>query len=166
MRNLRVHLTSISSSTTNHELDKGILLVIEDLTDVVKASKIKTWREAAKQMAHEIKNPLTPIQLATQRLQRKYLPVFSQESTFFDCTNTILNQVKIIKDLSAHFSHFASLPTPLIEQVNLTEVIEEIVRLYELSYPSILFSCHLSNKKITTIKTDKKKKLSRYSSIY
>lgn len=134
----------------------GLLVVIEDLTDIVKINKIKTWQEAAKQMAHEIKNPLTPIQLATQRLQRKFKDVLSHERSFFDCTTTILEQVKIIKDLVTHFSQFASMPAPYIEPVDINELISEVLCLYHVSYPDILFTHH-QLEQVTLIKTDKKK---------
>lgn len=134
----------------------GLLVVVEDLTDIVKINKIKTWQEAAKQMAHEIKNPLTPIQLATQRLQRKFKDVLSHEKSFFDCTTTILNQVKIIKDLVTHFSQFASMPAPYIEFVNINELVHEVLCLYVISYPDIVFSHHQLEQAVL-IKTDKKK---------
>lgn len=134
----------------------GLLVVVEDLTDIVKVNKIKTWQEAAKQMAHEIKNPLTPIQLATQRLQRKFQDVLSNEKSFFDCTTTILNQVKIIKDLVTHFSQFASMPAPFIEFVNINELVHEVLCLYVISYPDIVF-VHNQLEQVVLIKTDKKK---------
>lgn len=134
----------------------GLLVVVEDLTNIVKINKIKTWQEAAKQMAHEIKNPLTPIQLATQRLQRKFKDVLSHEKSFFDCTTTILNQVKIIKDLVTHFSQFASMPAPYIEFVNINELVQEVLCLYMISYPDIAFT-HNQLEQAVLIKTDKKK---------
>lgn len=134
----------------------GILIVIQDLTEIVKLSKAKAWQEAAKQVAHEIKNPLTPIQLATQRLQRKYHTFFEQEPTFADCTQTILAHVKIIKDLASHFSAFASLPAPVMSQVELYGLIFESVRLYELSYPDITYTV-ISNEHLLKVETDPEK---------
>ncbi|MBY0352908.1 HAMP domain-containing protein [Candidatus Babeliales bacterium] len=154
-RILMIHLSAISTSNGPNNVEKGLLIVIEDLTDIVKASKIKTWQEAAKQVAHEIKNPLTPIQLATQRLQRKYRPVLEHEPIFMDCTSTILHQVNIIKDLAAHFSEFASMPAPHIETADLNDIITEILRFYRVSYPSIHFTCLLKSPPV--IKTDIKK---------
>ena len=155
-RILMVHMTVVRTQKSLNRFERGLLVVLEDLTDIVKINKIKTWQEAAKQMAHEIKNPLTPIQLATQRLQRKYKDTLKTEATFIDCTNTILNQVKIIKDLAAHFSAFASMPSLSIEQVDVNIVINEIVRMYELSYPTVTFSLSLDTSS-ALIKTDKKK---------
>ncbi|QQR48908.1 GHKL domain-containing protein [bacterium] len=154
-RILMVHLSAISTTKGPNNVEKGLLIVIEDLTDIVKASKIKTWQEAAKQVAHEIKNPLTPIQLATQRLQRKYKPILEHESIFMDCTSTILHQVNIIKDLAAHFSEFASMPAPQVEIADINEIVIEILRFYRVSYPSINFTCLFKSPPM--IKTDIKK---------
>ncbi len=154
---LMVHLTEMDMMRNAvNMLDQGILLVIQDFTEIVKLSRAKAWQEAAKQVAHEIKNPLTPIQLATQRLQRKYHNFFAAEPAFADCTETILAHVKIIKDLASHFADFASLPVPNIERVDLNEIIKESVRLYELSYPQILFSFQSSHDEVVT-KTDREK---------
>ena len=107
--------------------------------EMIAMTTIKTWQEAAKQMAHEIKNPLTPIQLATQRLQRKYKDALGTDSAFVDCTNTILQQVGVIKDLVTHFSQFASMPSPRIQDVTMRDVVREVICLYELGYPEITF---------------------------
>lgn len=158
-KNFMVHLTYVENSFFKYDVNvpkDGILIVIEDLTDIVKISKTKTWQEAARQMAHEIKNPLTPIQLATQRLQRKYKDKFEGEKAFFDSTNTILNQVKIIKDLVSHFSEFAQLPVSKIESLDLNEIVNEVVCLYKVSYPEIEFVYDLQNF-LPFIKIDKKK---------
>lgn len=137
-------------------LSNGILVVIEDVTDLVKVNKIKTWQEAAKQMAHEIKNPLTPIQLATQRLQRKFGDVLKSDAIFWDCTDTILSQVAIIKDLVTHFSQFASMPALSIEIVDLKELVDQVLCLYQVSYPNIHFVCKATTDKVI-IKTDAEK---------
>ena len=129
-----------------------LLIVIDDITEVVNSNRLKTWQEAAKQMAHEIKNPLTPIQLATQRLQKKYGALVSDPKIFSDCTTTILEQVALIKDLAAHFSEFASLPTLCISEVNVHKMVEDLTNFYKLSYPSITFYTQFSSPGI--IKTD------------
>ncbi len=129
----------------NHHIEhdeKGLLIVLEDKTEIVKESRMKTWQEAAKQMAHEIKNPLTPIQLATQRLQKKYGSQLVG-GVFMDSTNTILEQVGIIKNLTSHFFEFASMPALTIEEFNLNEIVKETMELYALSYPDITISFKL-----------------------
>ncbi len=141
----------------NVENQKELLIVIDDLTDIVKMNKLKTWQEAARQVAHEIKNPLTPIQLATQRLQRRFNDVLKQDAIFAGCTETILSQVKIIQDLVTHFSHFASLPAPHIEVVDMYALIEEVWCLYRVSYPQISFIQEGFEKQPVLLQTDKKK---------
>lgn len=156
---LIVNITRVKNNFSNLKLSKeedGILVIIEDLSNIVKINKIKTWQEAAKQIAHEIKNPLTPIQLATQRLQRKYKDTLLKEKAFFDSTNTILNHVKIIKDLASHFSEFAQLPSNKIEPLDVNEIINEVACIYKVGYPEIDFIYDFE-KLIPFIKIDKKK---------
>jgi len=138
-RTLMIHSANIPITTGQSTSEQRVLIAIEDISAMVKANKLKTWQEAAKQMAHEIKNPLTPIQLATQRLQRKYNKILEADTTFLNCTNTILSHVKIIQDLATHFYEFAAMPAPHIEPTHLTELIQETISLYELSYPNINF---------------------------
>gem|GEM_PF-1134499 len=142
-----VHLTVIKLHNPEIGQEQNeLLVVLEDLTNIVKANTIKTWQEAAKQVAHEIKNPLTPIQLATQRLQRKFEQnQLNDEKMFMDCTDTILSQVGVIKGLVAHFAEFASMPAPQIELTDLNTLIEEIVCLYQVSYNNINFEMDLQS---------------------
>lgn len=122
------------------------MIVLEDVTEVVKANKLRTWQEAAQQMAHEIKNPLTPIQLATQRLQRRLGKSLCDDPVFFQCTDTILEQVALIKGLVDHFSEFATMPAVQCEPAQVNKIVEEVVRLYRLSYPEELISVHYDEK--------------------
>jgi len=138
-RTLMIHSAKIPITLGPNSPEQRILIAVEDISAMVKANKLKTWQEAAKQMAHEIKNPLTPIQLATQRLQRKYNNILASDTTFLNCTNTILSHVKIIQDLATHFYEFAAMPAPHIEPTQLNELIQETISLYELSYPNINF---------------------------
>lgn len=149
-KTLMVHLTAIQDA------QKRLLVVIEDLTTIVKINKIKTWQEAAKQMAHEIKNPLTPIQLATQRLQRKLQKNKIEDQSMIECTKTILNHVKIIKDLASHFSEFASMPKNNIEPIDINKILKEGSCLYQISYPDIKIEYKLE-KYLPLMKLDKKK---------
>jgi two-component system nitrogen regulation sensor histidine kinase NtrY len=138
-RILTLYCSFITHTNVNQPGTDGLLLVIEDITDLIKINKLKIWQEAAKQMAHEIKNPLTPIQLATQRLQRKFGPAHSHDQTFYEITNTILHQVHVIKNLVSHFSAFASLPSPIIQRFDLVALIDELVRFYQESFVHISF---------------------------
>ena len=158
-RTLMVQLRYINTTFAKprgQEAENGLLVIIEDLTDIVKMNKTKTWQQAAKQMAHEIKNPLTPIQLATQRLQRRFRKNFTEDIVFTDCTNTILNHVKIIKDLVTNFAEFAQLPASSIENLDLNKIIKEVTCLYKVSYPEIEF-CYDLQEFLPFVKIDKKK---------
>ena len=151
-----IHLAKINIEHSLEITEKGLLIFIEDLTDIVKINTLKTWQEAAKQMAHEVKNPLTPIQISTQRLQRKYSDALNNDPIFIDCTNIILEQVKTIKDLVSHFSKFASMPQLFLEPANINELITQTTRLYQVSYPEINIILNLDSA-ITEMKLDKKK---------
>jgi two-component system nitrogen regulation sensor histidine kinase NtrY len=151
-----IHLAKINIEHSLAGTEKGLLIFIEDLTDIVKINTLKTWQEAAKQMAHEIKNPLTPIQIATQRLQRKYGIILNNDPAFIQCTETILEQVKTIKDLVAHFSKFASMPELVLENTDLNNLITETTCLYKVSYPEIDLILYLENT-MPEMKLDKKK---------
>ena len=82
----------------------GTVVVFDDLTQLLKAQRMAAWREVARRIAHEIKNPLTPIQLSAQRLRRRYLERFAQDDTVFDeCTAMIIKQVDELKNLVNEF---------------------------------------------------------------
>jgi two-component system nitrogen regulation sensor histidine kinase NtrY len=155
-RTFMIHLAKINIEHSLAGPEKGLLIFIEDLTDIVKINTLKTWQEAAKQMAHEIKNPLTPIQIATQRLQRKYGIILNNDPAFIQCTETILEQVKTIKDLVSHFSKFASMPELVLEATDLNNLITETTCLYKVSYPEIDLILSLDGT-IPEMKLDKKK---------
>lgn len=111
----------------------------ELLSHMVKINTFKTWQEAVKQIAHEIKNPLTPIQLTTQRLQRKCLSTLPQETAaiFDDGCTMILGQVQVIKNLVADFSSFSAPSKPELKPCLLEPIIDDVVKLFQLSYPAI-----------------------------
>lgn len=153
--NNQQHILMLHVSTIGYDGQQHMLVAIEDISTAVKANKLKTWQEAAQQIAHEIKNPLTPIQLATQRLQRRYQQSLSSDPLFAQSTQTILEQVKIIQDLVNHFSAFASMPKLSLEKTNLLEHITDIVGFYTLSYQDIEFLCSIDQS--LTMITDKKK---------
>lgn len=116
----------------------GIVIVIDDLTDLEKAQRMAAWREVARRIAHEIKNPLTPIQLSAQRLRRKYENLLhEQESVFEVCTRTIIQQVEHMKHLVNEFSNFARLPRAQLLPCNFPLLVEETLALYRHTYPQI-----------------------------
>jgi len=119
---------------------RGIVVVFDDLTELEKAQRMAAWREVARRIAHEIKNPLTPIQLSAQRLRRKYLQHVSPDGKLFDeCTRTIIKQVEELKHLVNEFSNFARMPTANPTPNSLVEIVQEALTLFRESHPSTRF---------------------------
>jgi two-component system nitrogen regulation sensor histidine kinase NtrY len=119
----------------------GVVVVLDDFTELEKAQRMAAWREVARRIAHEIKNPLTPIQLSAQRLRRKYPELIDGEGSVFDeCTRTIVQQVDHMKSLVNEFSKFARLPRAKLEPCSLAEIAEEALSLYRHNFSTISFS--------------------------
>ncbi|ABK17618.1 ATP-binding protein [Syntrophobacter fumaroxidans] len=118
----------------------GVVAVLDDLTELEKAQRMAAWREVARRIAHEIKNPLTPIQLSAQRLRRKHPELLEEADSVFDeCTRTIIQQVDHMKHLVNEFSKFARLPRARPVPSDLCAIIEESLALYRHTYPNISF---------------------------
>lgn len=118
----------------------GIVAVLDDFTELEKAQRMAAWREVARRIAHEIKNPLTPIQLSAQRLRRKYPQLVKGDGSVFDeCTRTIVQQVDHMKSLVNEFSRFARLPKAKPELCSLYEIVEEGLGLYRHNFTTISF---------------------------
>lgn len=130
----------------NHLLDEegrdlGVVLVVEDMTHLIKAQRMAAWREVARRIAHEIKNPLTPIQLNAQRLRRKYMDVLGDDAEVLSqCTRAIIDQVEALKNMVNEFSKFARMPTanPVPNDLNL--LIGEVVDLYRQGHDKTVFA--------------------------
>ena len=118
----------------------GVLIVMEDVTRLIKAQKMAAWREVARRMAHEIKNPLTPIQLSAQRILKKYqersadFPAALEEGA-----STIVREVKTLKTLVNEFSGFARMPAVNPAPADLNQIIESALGLYQGAYADVLF---------------------------
>ncbi len=118
--------------------DLGVVLVFEDLTELERAQRLAAWREVARRIAHEVKNPLTPIKLATQRLQRRFLGRLGEDAPIFDeCTQIIITQVDELKNLVNEFSRFARLPQLTLGPQDLNALIRETLLLYQEVQPRI-----------------------------
>ena len=110
----------------------GMVAVLDDLTHLLKTQRMSAWKEVARRIAHEIKNPLTPIKLSAQRLRKKYMDRFPEEDTVFDeCTMTIINQVDDLKNLVNEFSNFARMPAANPSPNDLNEIVGEVMALYK-----------------------------------
>ncbi len=122
-------------------LNLGFVLVFEDMTYLVKAQRMAAWRDVARRIAHEIKNPLTPIQLNAQRIRRKYMDAIKGDNEILDqCTSAIVDQVEQLKDMVNEFSKFARLPTANPVPDDLNEVVREVVDLYVQASEGIEFT--------------------------
>ncbi|MGV8056512.1 MAG: ATP-binding protein [Smithellaceae bacterium] len=133
-------LLTITTIRDDEGNDSGIVVVFEDLTQLQKAERAAAWREVARRMAHEIKNPLTPVQLSAQRLQRKYGDKLGEEgSVFKECTQTIIDQVEVLKNLVNEFSRYARMPvtTPALNDLN--AVVADTVLLFQDAHKDIVF---------------------------
>lgn len=121
----------------------GLVAVFEDLTELEKSHRMAAWREVARRIAHEVKNPLTPIQLSAQRLRKRYGHKLgkSDGKVFDDCTNMIIDQVEELKRLVNEFSSYARMPSSNPAPNDLNRVVAESVSLYRESHKnvSILF---------------------------
>ena len=118
--------------------DLGFVLVFEDLTELIKAQKVAAWQEVARRVAHEIKNPLTPIQLSAQRLRKKFFEKAPDLDQVFDeATTVIINEVGSLKHMVDEFSKFARLPVPQMARQSLHEVLHEVLALYQPAHKDI-----------------------------
>ncbi len=118
----------------------GFLAVFDDLTQLIKAQRMAAWREVARRIAHEIKNPLTPIQLSAQRLRKRYMEKLQHDGTVFDeCTRTIVKQVEELKEMVNEFSNFARMPASNPTPNHLNEIIEESLLLFKEAHKDVRF---------------------------
>lgn len=139
-RSFLVTVNALRDDTGQH---MGIVMVFDDLTELEKGQRMAAWREVARRIAHEVKNPLTPITLSAQRLKRK----FSQQlddPVFEECTQTIIDHVDLIRNLVNEFSSFARFPSANLKPCQLPPIIEETVALYREGHPNITFEIYNS----------------------
>jgi two-component system, NtrC family, nitrogen regulation sensor histidine kinase NtrY len=118
----------------------GVVLTFDDMTKLIAAQRQEAWKDVARRIAHEIKNPLTPIQLSAERLQRKFgHEIQSDPDTFQRCTSTILRQVADIGRMVDEFSGFARMPTPRFEPADLSDIARDSVFAQRLSFADVRF---------------------------
>jgi two-component system nitrogen regulation sensor histidine kinase NtrY len=134
----RSFLISVNALKDDSGRHMGTLMVFDDLTELEKGQRMAAWREVARRIAHEVKNPLTPIILSAQRLKRKYAQ-FVDDTIFEECTETIISQVELIRNLVNEFSSFARFPSANPVPCHLIPIIEETVALYREGHPGINF---------------------------
>jgi two-component system nitrogen regulation sensor histidine kinase NtrY len=116
----------------------GYVITFDDITDLVSAQRTAAWADVARRIAHEIKNPLTPIQLSAERLKRKYLKeVISDQDVFVKCTDTIIRQVGDIGRMVDEFSAFARMPTPTFKTENIVELARQAIFMQQVANSEI-----------------------------
>jgi two-component system nitrogen regulation sensor histidine kinase NtrY len=135
-RTINVRVTSEQARGGQRDL----VITLDDITDLVLAQRTSAWADVARRIAHEIKNPLTPIQLSAERIRRKYGKVITTDREVFDqCTDTIVRQVDDIKRMVDEFSSFARMPKPTIGNEDLAETIRQVVFMMKIAHPEIEF---------------------------
>jgi two-component system nitrogen regulation sensor histidine kinase NtrY len=119
----------------------GFVIVFDDLTELIRAQKLATWQEVARRIAHEIKNPLTPIQLSTERLRKKYFERSEDFDKIFDeSTQIVINEVHGLKMLVDEFSNFARMPAPRRTPQKIDPILQEVVSLYQAGHKDVSIS--------------------------
>jgi two-component system nitrogen regulation sensor histidine kinase NtrY len=140
-RNLSVRVTSEQSG----EADHGYVITLDDMTELVSAQRTSAWADIARRIAHEIKNPLTPIQLSAERLRRKYGKTITNDPAVFEqCTDTIIRQVDDIRRMVDEFSKFARMPKPVIGNEDVADTARQAVFLMKVANPEIDFDVELA----------------------
>jgi two-component system nitrogen regulation sensor histidine kinase NtrY len=146
-RNFSVRVTSEQAPDAEH----GYVITIDDITELVLAQRTSAWADIARRIAHEIKNPLTPIQLSAERLRRKYSKVIAADDLVFDqCTDTIVRQVDDIKRMVDEFSRFARMPKPVMTDEDVADTVRQAVFLIRVAHPDIDFEVDLPAEVIPT----------------
>ena len=137
----RTLLVRIATEKAEGEI-KGFVVTFDDVTELLSAQRKAAWADVARRIAHEIKNPLTPIQLSAERLKRKYLrEIKSDPETFTICTDTIVRQVADIGRMVDEFSSFARMPAPVMAEEDLVELCRRAVFLQQTAHPNVDFDC-------------------------
>jgi len=140
-RNLSVRVTSEQSADS----DRGYVVTLDDITELVAAQRTSAWADVARRIAHEIKNPLTPIQLSAERLRRKYGKMINEDRGVFEqCTDTIVRQVDDIRRMVDEFSHFARMPKPVLAAENMADTVRQAVFLMRVGNSEIDINADIS----------------------
>ena len=138
-RSFLVTVNALKDDTGRH---MGIVMVFDDLTELEKGQRMAAWREVARRIAHEVKNPLTPITLSAQRLKRRYAQQV-QDPVFEECTQMIIEHVDLIRSLVNEFSSFARFPSANLKPEKLPPIVAETIALYREGHPDIVFDIDL-----------------------
>ncbi|MBN9598890.1 MAG: PAS domain-containing sensor histidine kinase [Afipia sp.] len=133
-RNLSVRVSAELSAQAR----ESYIITLDDITELVSAQRTSAWADVARRIAHEIKNPLTPIQLSAERIRRKFGKTITEDRAIFDqCTDTIVRQVDDIRRMVDEFSKFARMPKPVIEGEDVADTVRQAVFLMRVGHPEI-----------------------------
>jgi two-component system nitrogen regulation sensor histidine kinase NtrY len=133
-RNLSVR---VSAEPTSQARD-SFIITLDDITELVSAQRTSAWGDVARRIAHEIKNPLTPIQLSAERIRRKFGKAITEDKAIFEqCTDTIVRQVDDIRRMVDEFSRFARMPKPVMEGEDVADTVRQAVFLMRVGHPDI-----------------------------
>ncbi len=136
-------------------LNSGYVVTIENITELIKVQRAAAWSDIAKKIAHEIKNPLTPIQLSADRLKHKYLSKISEEKNIFiNCIDTIIRQVSTIHRMVNEFSTFAQMPRAIFQIVNINDIVVGSIGMTKLANQKLSITSNLKKLKIINLKAD------------
>ncbi len=136
-------------------LNSGYVVTIENITELIKVQRAAAWSDIAKKIAHEIKNPLTPIQLSADRLKYKYLnKITDQKNIFIHCIDTIIRQVSTIHRMVNEFSTFAQMPRPIFQNVNINEIIIGSISMIKLANQKLSIKSNLGKIEKINLKAD------------
>lgn len=144
----RILQVSIITEKLNSKI-RGYIITFDDVSALVFAQRKAAWSDVARRIAHEIKNPLTPIQLSAERLKRRYLKeIQSDPATFQKCIDTIIRQVSVIGTLVSEFSAFARMPNPVMREENLCDLARQSLFLQKQAYPTINFELKIPDQPV------------------
>ena len=147
--NKKITLMTQVSVEKNKNKIFGYVVTFDDMTELLQAQRIAAWSDVARRIAHEIKNPLTPIQLAADRLKKKYSKHINYEpNIFFSCINTIIRQVDDMRNMVNEFSSFARMPSPVLKRTNLNELVTGLGSLSIVSRDDIKVSINVPQKSL------------------
>ena len=145
----RDRMVNVRAAREGEGVGAGLVVTLDDITDLVSAQRTAAWADVARRIAHEIKNPLTPIQLSAERIRRKFGRVIVDDKEVFDqCTATIVRQVEDIRRMVDEFSSFARMPKPQPARDDIVETVRQIVFLMRVGNPELTISENLPSEPV------------------
>ena len=155
-RHLHIRLSPCDKANLEDDNNIDVVITIDDVTELVKAQSMSAWRDVARRIAHEIKNPLTPISLSVERIRRKWGHIISFDRPIFDeCVETVLRQVEHIRETADSFSAFAKTPTPICHDIQVIDIIKNVIFLEQMRCHNIHYNISYDNPDIIILADDR-----------